>query len=85
MSESPYAANTAQSHSQKTISEQARATAERAASSAGVAAQDAARHFVREPAQDLLSLARQYAKENPDVAACWAFGLGVVLGWKLRP
>jgi len=68
-----------------TMSENARATAERAAVSAGVAARDAARHFVREPAHDLFSLAKQYARDNPDVAACWAFGLGVVVGWKLKP
>lgn len=67
------------------LSEHARTTAERAASTAGVAAQDAARHFVREPAQDLFSLAKQYSRENPDVAACWAFAFGIVVGWKLKP
>ncbi|TWT65035.1 hypothetical protein [Allorhodopirellula solitaria] len=69
----------------KSMSDHARQTAERAASGAGDAAQDAARHFVSEPAGDLLSLAKQYAKDKPDVAACWAFGLGVFVGWKLKP
>ncbi|MBB3204696.1 ElaB/YqjD/DUF883 family membrane-anchored ribosome-binding protein [Rhodopirellula rubra] len=69
----------------ETVSDQARETASRAAAHASEVAQDAARHFVREPAQDLFSLAKQYARENPDVAACWAFGLGVVVGWKLKP
>ncbi|EMI53928.1 hypothetical protein [Rhodopirellula sallentina] len=67
------------------VSDQARQAASRAASQAGEVAQDAARHFVREPAQDLFSIAKQYARENPDVAACWAFGLGVIVGWKLKP
>lgn len=42
-------------------------------------------HFVTEPAKDLLSLMKEYAKENPDVASAWAFALGVVVGWKLKP
>jgi hypothetical protein len=25
-----------------------------------------------------------YAREKPEVVAMWAFGLGFVLGWKLR-
>lgn len=69
----------------KTMSDHARETAGRAASSAGEVAHDAARHFVQEPAVDLLSLAKQYAKDKPDVAACWVFALGVIVGWKLKP
>ena len=26
-----------------------------------------------------------YAKERPEVVALWAFGIGFVLGWKLKP
>ncbi|TWU16203.1 hypothetical protein [Allorhodopirellula heiligendammensis] len=69
----------------KTMSDHARETASRAAAGAGDVAHDAARHFVREPAADLFSLAKQYARDKPDVAACWAFALGVVVGWKLKP
>ncbi len=67
------------------MSDQARETAQKVAHSAMEASQDAAKHYVQEPAQDLLSLAKDYVKDNPDVAACWAFGLGVFVGWKLRP
>ncbi len=74
-----------QSSAGKSVSSHARETAGRAASGAGDVAQDAARHFVREPASDLFSLAKQYARDKPDVAACWAFGLGVIVGWKLKP
>lgn len=28
---------------------------------------------------------RAYAKERPDVLAMWCFGLGFVVGWKLKP
>jgi hypothetical protein len=28
---------------------------------------------------------KTYAKQNPDVAALWCFGIGFVLGWKLKP
>lgn len=46
--------------------------------------QTCATHYVAEPARDMLSLLRQYAREKPDVAAMWAFGLGVMVGWKLH-
>lgn len=26
----------------------------------------------------------EYSRERPEVVAMWAFGLGFVLGWKLR-
>lgn len=28
---------------------------------------------------------RDYARERPEVVAMWAFGIGFVLGWKLKP
>lgn len=37
------------------------------------------------PVQDLTSYLRNYARERPDVAALWCFGIGFVLGWKLKP
>jgi hypothetical protein len=43
--------------------------AERSALTAGEAAVDAFRDF---------------ARERPEIVAMWAFGLGFVLGWKLR-
>ncbi len=67
------------------MSDQARETAQRVANTAVEMGQDAAQHYVQEPAKDLISLAKDYAKDNPDVAACWAFGLGVLIGWKLKP
>jgi len=27
---------------------------------------------------------RQYARERPEMVAIWSFGIGFVLGWKLR-
>lgn len=27
----------------------------------------------------------QYARERPEVVAMWAFGVGFILGWKLKP
>lgn len=27
---------------------------------------------------------KQYAKERPEVVALWSFGIGFVLGWKLK-
>lgn len=37
------------------------------------------------PMEDIVGYARQYAKEQPEMAALWCLGLGFVLGWKLRP
>ncbi|WDQ14993.1 hypothetical protein [Rhodopirellula sp. P2] len=67
------------------MSDQARDAADRVANGAMEFSRDAAQHYVKEPAQDLFALAKAYAKDHPDVAACWAFGLGVMVGWKLKP
>lgn len=34
---------------------------------------------------DLVECLRNYAREKPEVAALWCFGIGFVLGWKLKP
>lgn len=36
------------------------------------------------PVEDMLDYLRQYARENPEVAALTCFGVGFVLGWKLK-
>ena len=58
-------------------------------SDAAVVATDAVKqcgsHYVTEPAQDMFGLLKTYAKSNPDVVAMWCFGLGVVVGWKIKP
>jgi hypothetical protein len=38
-----------------------------------------------QPSQDLLDYLKEYAKEKPEVAALWCFGVGFILGWKLKP
>jgi hypothetical protein len=40
-----------------------------------------------EPAEmgrDIVEYLREYARENPESAALWCFGIGFVLGWKLK-
>jgi len=34
---------------------------------------------------DLVKHLGQFAKENPTGAALWCFGIGFVLGWRLKP
>jgi hypothetical protein len=34
---------------------------------------------------DLIEYLREYAREKPEVAALWCFGIGFILGWKLKP
>lgn len=70
---------------QSAAGQTARHTADRVANAASAYGHEAATHFVREPASDLFSLAKAYARDKPDVAACWAFAIGVVVGWKLKP
>ncbi|WP_164100754.1 hypothetical protein [Candidatus Laterigemmans baculatus] len=65
--------------------EAARAGVSRAAHSAADMSREGARYYVQEPAQDLFGLLRDYAREKPDVAAVWCFGLGLIVGWKLKP
>lgn len=40
---------------------------------------------MKEPAHDLVDYLKEYARERPEVAALWCFGLGFVIGWKLKP
>jgi hypothetical protein len=37
------------------------------------------------PSQDIVEYLRQYAREKPEAVALWCFGIGFVLGWKLKP
>jgi hypothetical protein len=37
------------------------------------------------PSEDLTEYLRAYAREKPEVVALWCFGIGFVLGWKLKP
>ena len=34
---------------------------------------------------DLTCYCREYARQKPEVVALWCFGIGFVLGWKLKP
>jgi len=36
-------------------------------------------------ARDLVEYLKEYAREKPEVAALWCFGVGFILGWKLKP
>jgi len=37
------------------------------------------------PVDDALCYLKTYAREKPEMAALWCFGIGFVLGWKLKP
>jgi hypothetical protein len=37
------------------------------------------------PSEAAVDFIRDYSRERPEVVALWAFGLGFVLGWKLKP
>lgn len=86
-SQSEQAAGSAEGTEDRTHAavEAARAGVSRAAHSAADMSREGARHYVREPASDLFSLLRDYAREKPDVTAVWCFGLGLIVGWKLKP
>jgi hypothetical protein len=37
------------------------------------------------PKVTVRKLFKEYARENPDIVAAFCFGIGFVLGWKLKP
>lgn len=37
------------------------------------------------PSQDVVEYFKEYARQKPEVAALWCFGIGFILGWKLKP
>jgi hypothetical protein len=37
------------------------------------------------PGEAAIDFLREYARERPEIVAMWAFGVGFVLGWKLKP
>ena len=37
------------------------------------------------PFDDMYKYFQEYARERPEVVALWCFGIGFVLGWKLKP
>jgi hypothetical protein len=37
------------------------------------------------PSRDVVEYFQQFARERPKVVALWCFGIGFVLGWKLKP
>lgn len=38
-----------------------------------------------QPGQDLMDYAKEYARQKPEVVALWCFGVGFIVGWKLKP
>jgi len=37
------------------------------------------------PFEDAADYMIRYARQKPEMAALWCFGIGFVLGWKLKP
>ncbi len=37
------------------------------------------------PTDDVLAYVKTYARQNPGTAALWCFGVGFIVGWKLKP
>jgi len=38
-----------------------------------------------QPTADVVDYLRQYARQKPDVAALWCLGIGIIIGWKIKP
>jgi len=38
-----------------------------------------------QPLPDIVDYVKAYARQKPQAAAMWCFGVGFVLGWKLKP
>ena len=37
------------------------------------------------PVDDVVEYVTAYARENPGAAALWCFGIGFIVGWRLKP
>ena len=37
------------------------------------------------PSDDFIEYVSAYARQKPGTAALWCFGVGFILGWKLKP
>lgn len=37
------------------------------------------------PLEDFMTYLREYTRERPEVVALTCFGIGFILGWKLKP
>lgn len=38
-----------------------------------------------QPVDDIVDYVTTYARQNPGTAALWCFGVGFIVGWKLKP
>ena len=48
-------------------------------------AEPAQQDYELKPIDDFISYLREYARERPEMVALTCFGIGFVLGWKLKP
>jgi hypothetical protein len=37
-----------------------------------------------QPSTDFVEYLKDYARQKPEMAALWCFGIGFVLGWKMK-
>ncbi|QDU09818.1 hypothetical protein [Gimesia aquarii] len=42
-------------------------------------------HDQLQPVDDIVDYVQTYARQNPGTAALWCFGIGFIVGWKLKP
>jgi hypothetical protein len=45
----------------------------------------AERDFEMQPLEDFMAYLREYTRERPEIVALTCFGIGFILGWKLKP
>jgi len=45
----------------------------------------AERDYELRPLDDFISYLREYTRERPEIVALTCFGIGFILGWKLKP
>ena len=41
--------------------------------------------FEMRPLEDFLAYLREYTRKRPEIVAMTCFGIGFILGWKLKP
>ncbi|HQX50868.1 MAG TPA: hypothetical protein PLY87_08435 [Planctomycetaceae bacterium] len=62
-----------------------KSTASQRSDECSPAEQSRNRNSQLQPTADVVDYLRQYARQKPDVAALWCLGIGIIIGWKIKP
>lgn len=60
-------------------------TTDKRGSDAATQLREQSNQEVMQVTEDIIRYLQEYARQKPEVVACWCLGIGFFLGWKLKP